>query len=247
MMRNKKKPSIFMQEVKRDINTFRRLKGKERRQFVWDYYRYKIIVALFSLFVILVFANIIWQGQKPRRLQVCVVLNTSDYCDSWFDHFTKELKADGKPGAVDVNQDQPFDYSNRYYYVQEIEVMTTISSRRMDVAVCGPDMYSYLLALNACMPLDQVLSEDVVSNLKEDGTLVESVANIRQNEDGSPDESEAVKGHFAVDLSDTQFGKSYNDKQELQEGEEKAPLYAVIISNTDHLDDSVKLVEALCK
>ncbi len=245
MMRNKKKPSIFMQEVKRDINTFRRLKGKERRQFVWDYYRYKIIVALFSLFVILVFANIIWQGQKPRRLQVCVVLNTSDYCDSWFDHFTKELKADGKPGAVDVNQDQPFDYSNRYYYVQEIEVMTTISSRRMDVAVCGPDMYSYLLALNACMPLDQVLSEDVVSNLKEDGTLVESVANIRQNEDGSPDESEAVKGYFAVDLSDTQFGKSYNDKQELQEGEEKAPLYAVIISNTDHLDDSVKLVEAL--
>ncbi len=236
-----------MQEVKRDINTFRRLKGKERRQFVWDYYRYKIIVALFSLFVILVFANIIWQGQKPCRLRVCVVLNTSDYCDPWFDGFTKKLKSDGKPGAVDVNQDQPFDYSNRYYYVQEIEVMTTISSRRMDVAVCGPDMYSYLLALNACMPLDQVLSEDVMNKLKENGTLVESVANIRQNEDGSPDESEVVKGYFAVDLSETSFGKSYNEKQELDEGEEKAPLYAVIISNTDHLDDSVKLVEALCQ
>ena len=246
-MSDKKKPSIFMQEVRRDINTFRRLKGKERRQFVWDYYRYKIIVALFSLFVILVFANIIWQGQKPRRLQVCVVLNTSDYCDSWFDDFTKELKKDGKPGAVDVNQDQPFDYSNRYYYVQEIEVMTTVSSRRMDVAVCGPDMYHYLLALNACMPLDQVLSVEITDSLKQNGTLVESMANIRQNEDGSPDESEAVRGYFAVDLSDTQFGKSYNENQEPEEGEEKAPLYAVIISNTDHLDDSVKLVEALCQ
>ncbi|MBQ6392193.1 MAG: hypothetical protein IJH60_01655 [Eubacterium sp.] len=246
-MNNKKKPSIFMQEVKRDINTFRRLKGKERWQFVWDYFRFKIIVALFSLFVIIVFANIIWQGQKPCRLRACVVLNTSDYCDAWFDDFTKKLKADGKPGAVDVNQDQPFDYSNRYYYVQEIEVMTTISSRRMDVAVCGPDMYHYLLALNACMPLDQVLSEDLVNSLKGKGNLVESTANIKQNEDGSPDESEAVRGYFAVDLSGTSFGKLYNENQELEEGEEKAPLYAVIISNTNHLDDSIKLVEALCE
>ena len=246
-MSNKKKPSIFMQEVKRDINTFRRLKGKDRWQFVWDYFRFKIIVALFSLFVIIVFANIIWQGQKPCRLRACVVLNTSDYCDAWFDDFTEKIKTDGKPGAVDVNQDQPFDYSNRYYYVQEIEVMTTISSRRMDVAVCGPDMYHYLLALNACMPLDQVLSQDLVNRLMDKGNLVESTANIKQNEDGSPDESEAVRGYFAVDLSETSFGKLYNENQELEEGEEKAPLYAVIISNTDHLDDSIQLVEALCQ
>ena len=105
----------------------------------------------------------------------------------------------------------------------------------------------YLLALNACMPLDQVLSEDEITRLKDNGILVESVADIRQNEDGSPDESEAVRGYFAVDLSDTSFGKSYNEKQEPEDGKEKAPLYAVIISNTDHLDDSVKLVEALCQ
>ena len=245
-MKNKeKKPSVFQQEVKRDLHTFRRLRGRDRWRFVWDYYRYKIIVALFSLFVIILFANMIWQGQKPCRLRVCVVLNTSDYCDSWFDKFTEKLKSDGKAGAVDVNQDQPFDYSNRYYYLHEIEVMTTVSSRRMDVAICGPDMYDYLLALNACMPLDQALAAEMISSVKKDGKLVRSTANIRQSKDGAPDTSGAVTGYYAIDLSDTSFAKEYNEDQELEEGEEKAPLYAVIISNTDHLDDSVKLMEEL--
>ncbi len=244
-MNKKKKESIFIKEVKRDIHTFRRLKGKERLGFVWDYYRFKIIVALFSLFVIILFAHLLWEGQKPCRLRVCVVLNNEDYCDAWFDPFIKELRSDGKPGKVEVNQDQPFDYHNRYYYLHEIEVMTTISSRRMDVAVCGPDMYTYLLAINACAPLDTLLSPGLSSSLEQDGKLVKSTAGLRQNDDGSLDKSEAVEGFFAVDLSDTAFGREYNEKQNLEEGEEKAPLYGVIISNTDHAEDSVKLITAL--
>lgn len=246
-MNKQKKESVFKKEVKRDIRTFRRLKGKDRWRFVWDYYRYKIIVALFSLLVILTFAHLLWEGQKPCRLRVCVVLNNDLYCDDWFDPFIDALKKDGKPGKVDVNQDQPFDYDNSYYYVQEIEVMTTVSSRRMDVAVCGPDMYSYLLAINACMPLDSVLPESLATSLMKEGKLVKSTANLKQNEDGSTDESQAIEGYYSVDLSDTEFGRIYNEDQKLDDGEEKAPLYAVIISNTDHLEDSISLVRELSR
>ncbi len=246
-MNKEKKESVFRKEVKRDIGTFRRLKGKDRWRFVWDYYRYKIIVALFSLMVILTFAHLLWEGQKPCRLRVCVVLNNDLYCDDWFDPFIDSLKKDGKPGKVDVNQDQPFDYDNSYYYVQEIEVMTTVSSRRMDVAVCGPDMYSYLLAINACMPLDTVLPDKLTASLMKEGKLVKSTANLKQNEDGSTDESQGIEGYFSIDLTDTEFGRTYNEDQKLDEGEEKAPLYAVIISNTDHLEDSITLAGALAR
>ena len=246
-MNKRKKESVFKKEVKRDIRTFRRLKGKDRWRFVWDYYRYKIIVAIISLMIILTFAHLIWEGQKPCRLRACVVLNNDLYCDDWFDSFTDSLKKDGKPGEVDVNQDQPFDYDNSYYYVQEIEVMTTVSSRRMDVAVCGPDMYSYLLAINACMPLDSVLPEALSASLMKEGKLVKSTANLKQDKDGSTDESQGIEGYFAVDLSDTEFGRIYNEDQKLEDDEEKAPLDAVIISNTDHLEDSITLVSALAR
>ena len=236
-----------MQEVKRDIGTFRRLHGRERWQFVWDYFRFKIIVAVFAIFVICLFANLLWQGQKPYRLRICVVLNNDQYCDSWFENFKEDLSSDGQEGDIDLNQDQPFDYDNSYYYVQEMEVMTTVSSQRMDVAICGPDMYDYLLALNACTPLDTVLPSELTEELKTAGSLIESTANIKQDDEGNPDTSEAVTGYYAIDLSDTDFGQCYNGDQELEDGESPAPLYAVIISNTKHMEDSVKLLQALCR
>lgn len=245
-MKNKKK-SIFRQEVERDIGTFFRLHGKERASFVWDYFRYKIIAAIVIVIIVAIFANLLWQGQKPYRLRVCVVLNNDMYCDNWFSSFIKELSSDGSEGDVDVNQDQPFDYDNAYYNVQELEVMTTVSSQRMDVAICGPDMYSYLLALNACMPLDKVLSSDECQKLISDEMLVKSTANVKYNKDGSINDSDAVDGYFAVDITHTEFGQTYNIQKDLDQDEEAAPLYAIIISNTEHLDDSLFLLHSLIK
>ncbi|MBQ9157595.1 MAG: hypothetical protein IJ137_12560 [Eubacterium sp.] len=247
-MKNKsKKESIFIKETKRDIHTFKRLDGKRRGKFIWDYFKWKILAAITIIAIVITFGRLLWLGQKPYRLHVCVVLNNDLYCDDWFDEFFEKLTADGQGGDLDLNQDQPFDYHNAYYYVQEIEVRTTVASQRMDVAVCGPDMYDYLLALNACTPLDTVLSEEEAADLKNRGMLVNSTANVRRNPDGTLNEEEAVEGCFAVDLSDTSFGHEYNDKQELDEGQEKAPLYAVIINNSKHMEDSVQLVRALCE
>ena len=249
-MRNKnkeKKDSIFIQEVRRDIHTFQRLDGKRRAKFIWDYYKWKILAAAISIMIILTFANLLWQGQKPYRLRVCAVLNNDQYCDEWFGRFFNELSADGVKGALDLDQDQPFDYDNVYYYVQEIEVRTKVASRRIDVAVCGPDLYQYLLAINACMPLDTVLPHQLVQELLSSRKLVRSTANLAIGRDGTVDGTDAVDGYFAIDLSDTSFGHTYNDSQKLEDGEEKAPLYAIILSNTDHLQDSIKLAEALLK
>ena len=223
--------------LRRDIETLKTLDTRQKLQFLWDYYKWYAISTLCIIFIIGTFAHILWEGQKPCRLRVCVVLNTEDDCSSWFGKFTQELKSDGKSGDVDINQDQPFDYDNRYSYLHEIEVMTTISSQRMDVAVCNADMYRYLLALNACLSLDTALSDDLVSYLSAQGMLRYDTANLTEDENGEVDLEDGVDGYFAVDLFGTEFYEAYNQTDE--------PLYVVIISNTEHLEDCEKLLRAL--
>lgn len=239
-MKKNKETNFFVKDMQRNWNTFKSLHGLKRLGFVWDYYKWRIIVIAFSVITVCTFAHMLYEGQKPCRLNACVVLNTEDDCSRWFDKFTQELISDGKPGKVDINLDQPFDYDNKYYYVQELEVMTTVSSMRMDIAICGKDMYSYLLALNACLPLDTSLPEDLVTSLSDSKKLIYDTANLKIDRNGNIDPEDGIDGYYAVDLSETSFCDLYNQTEDGKE-----PLYAVIISNTEHLEDSVKLLRAL--
>ncbi len=239
-MKKNKENSPFVKDMQRNWNTFKSLHGKKRLEFIWDYYKWRIIVITFSIIVICTFVHMLYEGQKPCRLQACVVLNTEDNCSRWFDKFTEELVSDGKPGKVDINLDQPFDYDNKYYYVQELEVMTTVSSMRMDIAICGKDMYSYLLALNACMPLDKSLPDDLVDFLSDNNKLIYDTANLKIDKNGNVNPEDGIDGYYAVDLSETEFDNLYNQTEDTKE-----PLYAVIISNTQHLEDCIKLLRAL--
>ena len=243
MKKNKKKlgnTSSLREELRQDFDTLKRLDARGKLQFLWDYYKWRVLVCFCVVVIVVTFARMLWEGQKPCRLRVCVVLNTQDDCGAWFREFTQDLKSDGKEGDVDVNQDQPFDYDNRYYYLYEVEVMTTISSQRMDIAICGADMYRYLLALNACLPLDTALSADLVSELSRRGMLCYDTANLTEDENGNVDLNDGIDGYFAIDLSGTEFEEAYNQTEENDE-----PLYAVIIANTEHLADCEKLLRAL--
>lgn len=243
-MKKKRNKNALWQDFKNDWNTMKGLSAAKKIGFIWDYYKWKIIVISFSIVTVCVFAHMFWEGQKPCRLRVCAVLNNQEDCSFWFHQFTEELTADGAPGSVEVNLDQPFDYDNRYYYMHEIEVMTTISSGRMDFAVCGEDMYSYLLALNACLPLDRGLSEESASLLADSGKLVYDTANLKIDENGNVNEADGIDGYYAVDLSGSEFYDTYNRPKD---GEAEEPLYAVIISNTEHLRDCETLLRALIR
>lgn len=240
-MNSSRRYPAFLKELVRDWNTLQSLSGKQKLRFVWDYYKWRILASVCAVTALFLAALILWQGQKPCRLRVCVVLNTEADCEDWFDSFTKKLQSDGEPGAVDVNFDQLFDYDSPYYYIQEIEVMTTISSGRMDVAVCNEDLYRYLLARNACLPLSGGLPEDLYTSLLENGKLIYDTANLTADENGYVDPADGINGYYAVDLSGTEFYELYN-----QTGSDSTPLYAVIISNTEHLKECGALIGSLC-
>jgi hypothetical protein len=239
-MKKKKEKSIFQQEMERDFNTFKRLPPKKKVQFVFDYYKWYILAGITIIFIIVNFAHMLWEGQKPYRLRTCVVLNTNKDCSVWFRDFEKELKSDGKPYDFGLNLDQPFNSDNMYHYVEEIKVQSTVSAGRMDVAVCGPDMYEYLLKMNTCTPIDQVFSDEEITSFKNLNMLVKSTAGLIEDDDGNVDDSKAVDGYFALDISNTKFGETYNNKKDTDD-----PLYAIIILNTEHLEDSLTQVRAL--
>ncbi|MDO4976079.1 MAG: hypothetical protein Q4E53_02340 [Eubacteriales bacterium] len=241
MKKQKKPKSIFRQEVERDINTFKRLPVKKKIQFIFDYFKWYILAAITILIILITFAQMIYNGQKPCRLRTLVVLNNEENCSSWFDDFEKDLKSDGLPGAFDVNQDQPFDPNNSYFNLQQVEVQAMVSSYRVDVAIGGPALYDYLLYLNACYPLEQILPSETYDSLNSSGMIVFGRADFSYNEDGSIDYSKAVDGNYAIDISNTSFGKKYNK----QEDEKNEPLYAIILSNTKHKEDSLKLINCL--
>lgn len=236
-MNHKKNRSLFSERTKENWNTFKRLRGTKRLVFVWDYYKLPITIIVTLVAVAAIFGHMLWEGQKSYRLRVCVVLNSDDYCSSWFHSFEKELKKDGKSGSVEVNEDQPFDYDNQYYYLHELEVMTTISSGRMDVAICNADMYEYLLAINACLPLDTGLSKEFYEELSHRKMIDHNTANLQMDEYGNIDPADGIEGDYAVNLTKTKFAKKYNESGE--------PLYAVIISNTENPEDSVTLLEKI--
>ncbi len=239
-MKSQKKKSIFRQEVERDIKTFKRLPLPKKIRFVFDYFKWYILLVVTILVIIGIFASILYQGNRPYRLQVTASLNTDKDCMTWFHRFEKELTSDGKPYGIKVNTNQPFDYDDSYYYLHEVEVQTAVGYKRIDVAVCGPDMYKYLLFMNGCYNLDDALSKEDLDKLDSSGILVTSKANLKLNDDGSYDDSQAIEGHFAIDISKTEFGKKYND-----DGENKDPLYAVLIVNTEHKEDGVSLLRNL--
>jgi len=222
--------STFVEDCQRDWNTIRRLRGKELVYHLFQYYTIPAIVAVFSVYAAGTAIHMLWEGQQPCRLRVCVVLNQDVSCEAWFDEFSQSLYADGKPGNVDLNEDQPFDYDNSYYQVMEAEVMAAVSSQRMDVAVCGEDMYTYLLALNACMDMD-----DVWSGGEAPAPVLPGVAGLTGQD---PDET-GIPGNYALDLTSSAFAERYH------QGAEDGPLYAVVISNTEHLEDARTLLTAL--
>lgn len=243
-MSDERIPTSLKQHLSRDIKSFKELKGKKKLGFLWDYYKLPFLYLAVILIVVGVGAKMLWEGQKPYRLRICAVLNTENDCSPWFNDFTEKLTSDGQKGDVDLNQDQPFDYDNSYYYMQELEVMTTISSYRMDIAVCNQDMYTYLLALNACLPLDSALPSDLYQSLSDADRIDHNIANLQIDENGQIHEEEGIKGDFAVRLNGTSFTDRYNQPED---GSEEEPLYAVIISNTERIDDCCALIQELTK
>ncbi len=226
-MKKVKEESAFVRDRKQEIATIMSLHGFKRLEHIWIYYRARIFVTCFVIFVIYTFANMLWEGQKPCRLRVCAVLEGTESCEEWFGGFYEELKKDGKTGEVILDEDFFYDAENSYIQMMQAELMAMVSAQRLDVAVCGKDMYEYLLSINACMEMDELWGPDKPSE------MVFAEGEPAQGE-GKP----AVKGDYAAVLTGSAFSKKYNSQAE-------GPLYAVVISNTEHIDDAKSLLKAI--
>lgn len=229
----------FQAELKRDIRTFHRLSPKEKAQFIFDYYRWKILAGIFVLAILISVSQIIWEGQKKYDLYVCTVTDRETDFSEWFDEFAAEESSATKKCKISLNQDQPFDYTSNNYQVYELEVLTKISANLMDVAICNKDMYSYLLAINACASLDTLLNDEYLEQLKNKRRLNYETANLQIQEDGSVDETQGIPGYYAIKVEKKDFSKH------LPASEDSDTLYVVFIKNSCHTDQGIRLLKKI--
>jgi hypothetical protein len=230
-------------QASEELEKIKNLHGFRKIEYIFDYYKWYFVGAIVAVVVIAAFAHMIWDGNRPYRLRVCAVLNTDDSCQDWFDSFEEKLTADGKSGAFKAILGLNFNESDQYSYVEEAEVMAYVDSKRFDVAVCNEDLYRFLLAESACLTLDTALPADMADELMASGKLLYDSANLQEDIEGNVDPDDGVPGYYAIDLSGTAFYESYNTPS----SGDPEPLYAVIIANTEHLDDSVTLLRELLK
>jgi hypothetical protein len=221
--------------------TFKSLDNRQKLQYIYDYYKWYILAVICGIFIIASFAHMLWEGQRTYRLRVMAVLNTDDDCSGWFDDFEKELKSDGKSGAFRANLDQPYDPENSYFYIEQAEVMTYVTNQRVDVAICKEDLYQFLLQQDVCLPLDTALPTDMADALLSDGSLLYDTAGVSEDSYSNTESAAGTDGYYGIDLSGTDFYRKYNTPEE----GEPQPLYAVVMYNTDHLEDSITLLQAL--
>ena len=76
--------------------------------------------------------------------------------------------------------------------------------------------------------------------LSDNGKLISGPASQIADRQGVTELEDGIDGYYAVDLSGSSFFQLCN-----QASLENEPLYAVIISNTEHLDDCETLIRAL--
>jgi hypothetical protein len=220
---------------------FKSLDSRQKLQYIYDYYKWYILAAIGAVVIICTFANMLWTGLRTYRLRVLAVTNTEADCSGWFDDFGDELTADGKGGAFRVNLDQPFDPENSYFYLQQAEVMAYVTNKKVDVAICTEDLYRFLLAQNVCLALDTALPDDMSESLLADGRLLYDTANLQEDDSGNVDPADGIDGYYGIDLSGTDFYEKYNTPAD----GEPQPLYAVMLYNTEHIDDGITLLRAL--
>lgn len=57
--------SSLWAELQLDLDTLKRLDARGKLQFLWDYYRWRILVCACVIVIVIMFAHMLWEGQSP--------------------------------------------------------------------------------------------------------------------------------------------------------------------------------------
>lgn len=213
------------QKLHDDRAKIKELHGKERRQYIIDYYKYHILVAiLLVLFIVYVFYTIF----KPRTdvALSCGVINQNvneDWVAEYEDKIEDELGFTDSKCTFDTTYSFMVDGSGSSYNAASLGKMSVnIQQGLMDMLVVTQDFIDYYQDLNRLWDLSDLMPQDLYSKLGD-----KLYTQTTQYGD---------KFACAIDITGTELYEAMNTDEKL---------YICVVYNSPHKDNVISYLEYL--
>lgn len=163
------------QRWKREKEKIRGLHGTARLQYLWDYYRFLIVVLLAVVFVVAVVSQSL-KGMSTQSLLHVAALSVDPAADSeaMADDFASYI------GGLQKNQSIDFDLSmaivpgtdTQLEQVSEVKLQVKVSSGTADLILANEDALAYVQRAGFLKSLDGLLTEERARELEQAGDLI---------------------------------------------------------------------------
>lgn len=217
--------------------SFNKLSTAEKLEYLWDYYKFHLLTALFILFLIIGAIFYLRQDAKPD------ILNGYLLNSNWGDDKAQELLQDfADANGYDLEKGNAYFNSSVYIDVQlkdqmssvaYTKVMSDLDMKRTDFYFCNQEMFDYFGEKEAFLNLETALSEDTLNKYQD-----RLITTTTYNEDGSVAETYAA----GIDISDSPVLTAMQQERQIYED---GKIIFSIPYNTTRLDTSLEFLEFL--
>lgn len=208
--------------------TFKDLDRKKKLEYIWDYYKWPIIIIVVAALVIGVSLPQLIENRKEIVLYAAFVntqLSDSDETPALLTNYAeqKEIDIEGKRMMLDcsmtINHQNPTDFTMQC--TQKLAAM--FSANQLDVIVEDIDTLESYTEFGVYVDLEDTMSPEFINKYKD--KLV-----YKKGQDGE-------EAAYAIDVSESPVL--------LEEGAYIIPAYASIAVNSEHPENAVKFIEYL--
>lgn len=228
---------------------WKRLHGGQKLQYIWDYYKFPIVVCFIFLYII--GYNVYGHLSKKDIILYAALVNVSvDDQNSvqLSDGFLDFIDAGSSQNAVQLykglylasDQDDP---NHEYTYASRIKIIASIDSEQLDIALMNKEAFDAFSSNGYLCNLEELLQDldpDAYKELKP--YLVTNTVILTDNSEELPtDETltyQAVTKEYPMGLNISQKGL-------FKQAGFKNDLYLGVIRNAPHADIAVKYINYL--
>lgn len=212
--------------MKTNKEKYEQLSKKQKREYIWEYYKYHII-GIISLVLIIGSLLNTWFINPPAKAAVSITfmnkyINTEE---------TKEIKKELVELIIKEEDHNKDVFINNYILSNKLEnaeldmasntkFMANISAQELDVIILNKEKFENLAAIGTFLEIDELMSPDELDKIKD--TLVK-----QKNIDDSK------YGFYGIDVTN-------NEKLKLIMGNEEKIM--CVINNTTRREESMKVI-----
>jgi hypothetical protein len=212
--------------MKTNKEKYRELSKKQKKEYIWEYYKYHI-VGIVSLLLIIGSLINTWFINPPAKAAVSITFMNKYINTDETDEIKNELVK-----LIITEEDHNKDvFINNYFLTDNIEnadldmasntkFMANISAKELDVIILNKEKFENLSAIGTFLELDKLMLNDELDKIKD--KLVK-----QKNIDTSK------YGYYGIDVTDNEKLKSI-----MGDGEK----IMCIINNTTRLEESIKVI-----